>query len=196
MSDTPRPTASCGCGYDLVWVNGQWEHDAAPSLWGGDHDPDAPEPVDLDRVFWDEQDLGPSKPVMKVPPFQMDAAGEYTGDAYPRPEEYRIHMVEETGTDNMLLSVEDHAGNEVIETLTITPELADGIIGMAQIDHGLGGYEDDWKIPAGMDRTITWTLGDNATYLALSKGHIDEIASWLRFATGEEEWDGGDEWEY
>ena len=48
MSDTPRPTASCGCGYDLVWINGQWEHDAAPSLWGGDHEPDAPEPVDLE----------------------------------------------------------------------------------------------------------------------------------------------------
>lgn len=135
-------------------------------------------------------------PVLKVPPLQMDVVGEYTGNAYPKQEEYRVHMVEEVGTDNCLLSIEDSAGNEVIETLTLTPELIDGIQKIALTDHSLGGYADDWKIPDGMDRTVTWTLGDASTFIALSSGHIDEIAAWLRFATGEEEWDGGDEWEY
>lgn len=137
-----------------------------------------------------------STPVLKVPPFQMDVVGEYTGNAYPRTEEYRVHMIEEVGTDNCLLSIEDNAGNEVIDTLTITPELADGIISMSQIDHGLGGYEDDWTLPPGMDRRINWDLGSGDTFISLSSGHITEIAAWLRFATGEEDWDGGDEWEY
>jgi hypothetical protein len=40
------PTATCGCGYDLIWIDGHWEHDAAPSLWGDDHEPDAPAPAE------------------------------------------------------------------------------------------------------------------------------------------------------
>lgn len=51
-----RPRTDC-CGYDLVWVCGHWEHDAAPSLWGDDHDADAPPPEDEEaRRYWDEQD--------------------------------------------------------------------------------------------------------------------------------------------
>jgi len=53
---TVRPTADCGCGYTLVWVEGQWQHDAAPSLWGDDHDPDAPEPTGAAREYWDRED--------------------------------------------------------------------------------------------------------------------------------------------
>lgn len=53
---TIRPTADCGCGFPLVWVAGHWEHDAAPYLWGDDHDPDAPEPTGPARDYWDSED--------------------------------------------------------------------------------------------------------------------------------------------
>jgi len=53
-----RPEAFCGCGYTLIWCAGGWEHDAAPYLWGDDHDPDAPEPAtgDPGRRYWDTND--------------------------------------------------------------------------------------------------------------------------------------------
>ena len=58
MTVPPRPTAECGCGYELVWCAERWEHNAAPYLWGDDHEPDAPEPMlsDPARVYWDEVD--------------------------------------------------------------------------------------------------------------------------------------------
>lgn len=52
----PRPTASCGCGYDLIWINGNWEHDAAPSLWGDDHQPDIPAATGPAATHWNQQD--------------------------------------------------------------------------------------------------------------------------------------------
>lgn len=56
--DYERPTSSCGCGYEVVWVNGHWEHDAPPSFWGDDHDAHADEPDEDDpaRVYWDIED--------------------------------------------------------------------------------------------------------------------------------------------
>lgn len=51
-----RPRDSCGCGYEIVWVAGGWEHDAAPSLWGNDHEIDTPEPETEARRHWDEED--------------------------------------------------------------------------------------------------------------------------------------------
>ena len=55
---TVRPTSSCSCGYELIWVEGQWEHDAARALWGDDHDANAPEPdvEDPARKYWDIED--------------------------------------------------------------------------------------------------------------------------------------------
>lgn len=55
-ADTERPTATCGCGFQLVWVEGRWEHDAAPSLWGNDHPAEAPEPTGPARDYWDAED--------------------------------------------------------------------------------------------------------------------------------------------
>lgn len=54
-----RPTATCGCGFGLVWVEGEWQHDAAPALWGDDHDaPSANEepPNPEARAHWDAED--------------------------------------------------------------------------------------------------------------------------------------------
>src|SRR3954470_4884949 len=55
---TDRPRETCGCGYELVWVDGEWQHDAAPYLWGDDHDANAPEPplTDPERRYWDDED--------------------------------------------------------------------------------------------------------------------------------------------
>lgn len=52
-----RPEDVCGCGYTLIWVEGEWQHDAAPSLWGDDHDADAPEPTGPAREHWDRIDF-------------------------------------------------------------------------------------------------------------------------------------------
>jgi hypothetical protein len=53
-----RPTASCGCGHSLIWCDNHWEHDAAPFLWGDDHEPDehAPSKDDPARIYWDKKD--------------------------------------------------------------------------------------------------------------------------------------------
>lgn len=51
-----RPTTFCGCGHEIVWVTGQWEHNVAPSIWGDDHDIDEPAPEGPDREYWDMQD--------------------------------------------------------------------------------------------------------------------------------------------
>lgn len=53
-----RPTTNCGCGHPLIWVGGCWQHDAAPYLWGDDHDPDAEDPHEGDptRTYWDQED--------------------------------------------------------------------------------------------------------------------------------------------
>lgn len=51
-----RPRTDCGCGFDLVWVNGEWQHDAAPGLWGDDHTPQEPEPTGPARTHWDSED--------------------------------------------------------------------------------------------------------------------------------------------
>lgn len=44
-SDDTYPTASCGCGFDLIYTADGWQHQAAPYLWGDDHDAD-PGPLD------------------------------------------------------------------------------------------------------------------------------------------------------
>lgn len=54
--DPARPRTECDCGYELVWIVGDWEHDAAPSLWGDDHDPSATPATGPAREFWDGQD--------------------------------------------------------------------------------------------------------------------------------------------
>ena len=53
-----RPTTTCGCGHTLVWVDGHWQHDVAPYIWGDDHDADEPPPPadDPQRLYWDIQD--------------------------------------------------------------------------------------------------------------------------------------------
>lgn len=51
-----RPTTSCGCGYELVWVCGYWQHNASPELWGDDHDANEPAPTGAARERWDQED--------------------------------------------------------------------------------------------------------------------------------------------
>lgn len=29
---------TCGCGFEIVWTGDEWQHDAAPWRWGGDHE--------------------------------------------------------------------------------------------------------------------------------------------------------------
>ena len=43
---------------DVVWTPEGWQHDAAPYVWGDDHDVDTPDP-DPDnpaRKYWDIED--------------------------------------------------------------------------------------------------------------------------------------------
>ena len=52
-----RPRKFCGCGVMCVWVSGEWQHDAAPALWGDDHDADMPAPTGPGREHWDRIDF-------------------------------------------------------------------------------------------------------------------------------------------
>lgn len=40
------PRTDCGCGYEIIFTPEGWQHDAAPYLWGDDHDPD-PGPAEI-----------------------------------------------------------------------------------------------------------------------------------------------------
>jgi len=130
-----------------------------------------------------------------LPSLSMDVTGHYVGDAYPHEADYRVRLKEQQHVYHLI--VEDSGGFRVGE-MVLDEALVDGIQRMASTDHSLSGYEDDWKIPDGMGRTLVWTLPTKGTdhYVELDDGQIDEVAAWLRFATGEEVWDGGEEWEF
>jgi hypothetical protein len=135
----------------------------------------------------------PARPVM--PDLQMDVTGTYIGNPFPEQEDYRILL--QPYLHEFALTVESTSGT-VLGDMTITKELADGIIGMAGIDHGLDGYQDDWVLPTGLDRVMTWTIpAGSDNWIRLDEAQIDEIADWLRCATGEVEYTGDPErWEY
>jgi hypothetical protein len=133
--------------------------------------------------------------LVALPRLEMDVAGEYSGNAYPEAEEYRVHMRPMIGGERFLLTVENASGGE-INSVPLSMAEVDGIQKVASTDHGLDVYEDDWTIPVNIERSIHWDLGDAENFVRLNEAHIDEIAAWLRYATGEETWDGGDTWEY
>ena len=190
--EVERPTDSCGCGHEVIWINGHWEHNVARSIWGGDHDIDTHAPEGEARKQWDNFDLGLPIGGITVPPFEMDVMGEYTGRPYPEQHEYRINMIQ--SDEGCVLGVETSSGSEVRE-FTLSPEEMDGILKAAQTDHSLDAYGDDWKFPVGMDRVITWDIGDGENDIRLSQGQIEEIADWCEYALGLSEWTGGDTWE-
>jgi hypothetical protein len=131
-----------------------------------------------------------------LPDFQMDVTGEYQGNAYPESAEYRIVMLRHT-TGSIMFCVENSSGSDIGQPLVLDDGLIEGITWMANTNHDLGGYQDDWDIPAGMDRQLVWTLQtDIDHYVQLTEDQIDQVAAWLRFATGEDEWTGGEVWEY
>jgi hypothetical protein len=132
-----------------------------------------------------------------VPDFQMDVRGEYQGNAYPESAEYRIVIAPNpAGTFTFL--VEDSGGYSVAEPLEIGEDLIDGIRTIRSTDHGLGAYEDDWTLPVGLDRQISWTLQTElAHYVVLTETQIDWISEWLDYADGTKTWDWaeqGEEW--
>lgn len=48
--DDTYPKASCGCGFELIYTAEGWQHDAAPYLWGDDHDADPGQLDDATRL--------------------------------------------------------------------------------------------------------------------------------------------------
>ena len=133
-----------------------------------------------------------------MPDFRMDVTGEYGGNAYPEQREYRVTIMQRSDKETYYLLVEDSGGGEVGEYV-FAATVADGIIDMATRDHSLGGFEDDWDLPDGMDRALTWDLptNDNDVLVRLDQHHIDSIAEWLRFATGIDTYTGDPEnWEF
>jgi hypothetical protein len=147
-----------------------------------------PVTVDLDEEQPDER---------LVPDFQMDVAGEYGGNAYPESHGLRIGITVLGTGEDFGLTVETEGG-DVVGSMTISLDEADGIIRMGTTDHSLSGYEDDWKIPGGMERTIEWVLPTDMNYtVILNANQIDEVAEWFSYATGEKTWDWaeqGEEW--
>ena len=123
-----------------------------------------------------------------VPDFVMDVAGEYTGNAYPEQREYRITMAHDP-TDGAQLLVTDSSGAPVMKPLMLDDGLIDGIISIAGIDHSLSGYEDDWTLPDGLDRQLSWTLQtDLDCDIRLTEVQIAEISDWLGYVNGEKTW--------
>jgi hypothetical protein len=132
-----------------------------------------------------------------LPAFQKDVPGQYYGGAFWDFAEYRIKIVTLDGTgERFVLSVETASGGEIGEH-EFDAAVAEGIARMASTDHGLSAYEDDWAIPMGMGRVLTWDLPTVEDHLVvLDEAAIDEIAAWLEYATGEKVWPGGTEWEF
>lgn len=129
-----------------------------------------------------------------LPDFQKDVTGEYSGNAYPETHEYRIRMVQINDGTEFVLTVETSSGDE-INVVPLTEEDADGIFKVAETSHSLDVYEDDWKIPEGIERSVHWDLSDAENFIRLDADGIDEVASWLEYALGLKVWDGGEEWE-
>lgn len=124
-----------------------------------------------------------------VPDFVLQLKGEYQGNAYPEQREYEVRLAHDP-EDGVQMLVTDSGGAPVAKPLTITEELADGIISMGQTNHDLDGYQDDWTLPTGMGRSLTWTLQtDMDHYVVLNEDRIAEIADWLLFTNGEKTWD-------
>jgi hypothetical protein len=130
-----------------------------------------------------------------LPDLQIDITGEYYGNAYPENREFRVRLTVDP-SDAVVLHLEDSNGYPVVDAITISEEEADGIQKVATTSHSLDVYEDDWKIPVGIERTVCWTLGDAEVSVRLDESKIDEIATWLRFAVGDEEYTGGEVWEF
>ena len=132
-----------------------------------------------------------------LPAFVKDVSGQYYGGAFWDSADYRVKIVALDGTGkNFRMTVETAGGSEV-GTYEFGIAEAEGIARMASTDHGLGGYEDDWAIPSGMGRTLSWSLPTVMDHLVvLEQDVIDEIADWLEYATGQKTWTGGDEWEF
>jgi hypothetical protein len=131
-----------------------------------------------------------------LPDLTMDITGEYTGNAYPEAAEFRVRLAIMVPGDRYLLTVETADGTE-IDTVPLSDEDADGIAKVASTSHSLDVYDGDWKIPVGIERTVHWDLSDAEHFVRLNEQEIDEIAQWLRFATGEDEYTGDAEnWEY
>lgn len=131
-----------------------------------------------------------------VPPLSKDVTGQCYGGAFWSEADYRVTMARGEG-GSISLNVEDSGGALVARTLFFDEELIEGIDKVAHTDHGLSGYEDDWKIPAGMGRVLTWTLQTDINHeVVLNEADIDEVAAWLEYAIGEKVWDGGEDWEF
>jgi hypothetical protein len=132
-----------------------------------------------------------------LPAFQKDVAGQYYGGAFWDSDDFRVKIVTLDGTgETFRMSIETSDGTEVGE-YEFDMYAAEGIARMASTDHGLGAYEDDWTIPPGMRRMLTWTLPTSEGYLVVvDEDVIEEINAWLEYATGEKTWDGREDWEY
>jgi len=131
-----------------------------------------------------------------LPDFQMSVAGEYYGNPYPQAADYLVRIVQINDGTEFVLTVENSSGGEV-NVMPLTEADADGIFKVAATDHSLSGYEDDWKIPPGIERSVRWDLGDGDNFVQLAGGEIDEVATWLRYALAIDEYTGpSDSWEY
>lgn len=132
-----------------------------------------------------------------LPDLQMDLTGRYNGGAYWNEAEYRVIAREADDIGTYAIVVEDTAGNVVGEQVLSAEQTAD-LIDVASRDHSLSGFDDDWDLPRGIERRIEWVLQTNMDHeIVLTSDQIDEVAMWLRYATGVAEYDGNpDEWEY
>jgi hypothetical protein len=178
--------------FDEIASEQGWDHDSRESLLrvfisnGGSGEDALAEYAQ--KIADEENRAGEGR----VPNLEMDVIGEYHGNAYPEKWEYRITMQPDTEEEGgFLINVEQESGGSM-GTTVFTADEAEGLQKMAGTDHSIDAYGDDWTFPDGMERVLT----DPDHYIRLDESQIDEVAAWLRYATGEDTWAGGSEWAF
>jgi len=127
-----------------------------------------------------------------LPNLTIEIGGRRYGGAYWNEADYTVTFTATPGNPLVTVTTENSSG-QVLGTVSLSPENQDALIkNHTCTDPVLDGLSD---IP-GLARTTVWQLGDDTNDVALIESNMDEIVEWLRYSTGELDWDGGPDWEY
>jgi hypothetical protein len=104
-----RLRSNCGCGVEVIWTPQGWQHDAAPYIWGDDHDVDLPDPSPEHPAvkYWDIMD-GVREP---------DDIIEHEYTEHETQESLRDHLVNSHGAVPGSADVLYNAGDHHLRTM-------------------------------------------------------------------------------
>jgi len=127
-----------------------------------------------------------------LPNLTIEIGGRRYGGAYWNEADYTVTFTATPGNPLVTVTTENSSG-QVLSTISLSPENQDALIK----DHACTDpvFDGLSSIP-GLARTTVWEVGDDANEATLTSRNMDEIVEWLRYSTGELDWDGGPDWEY